>query len=422
MVFSAIIFINSAIAATEVKTLKQDTGWQLLVDGKPFELKGVGVGYNYGSYDEDYLLMAKEMGANAVRTWNYTPGGIDKSYLDNAHELGLYVASWMWLNPAKTEWENISYKPGSPYRESCKRRIKNWVNELKDHPALLMWGVGNEVMYFSDTEEEKVAFAEFLNELCQLIHELDPNHPVIYASMQEVEFPYLAKYTPDLDIIGVNTYSNIATAEKRWEMAGFKVPYILTEFGPVNKWGVGKDSNGLAIDPPDWHKARQYNTFFKDLKKYKSNCLGGFVFYLGELDQWTATWWPLNWRDLKRASYWAAYTAYTGKEPINKPPKIESVTLSKCNKLAPFEEISVEVTAEDPENDPLTIDYDLRTIKEQIVLQTPDEHSEEVMTLTENGFTLTMPSYESKYILYIIVKDDHGNVAIANRSLVVNKK
>jgi len=420
-VILGVMFANVAKTATKVEVVKQDTGWQLKVDGKFFELKGVGVGYNYGSYDENYLLMAKEMGANAVRTWNYTPGGIDKSYLDNAHVLGLYVASWMWLNPAKTEWKNISYKEGSSYRKSCKERVRLWVNELKDHPALLMWGVGNEVMYFSDTEEEKVAFAEFLNELCQMIHELDPNHPVIYASMQEVEFPYLAKYTQNLDIIGVNTYSNVVTAEKRWEMAGFKVPYLLTEFGPVNRWGVGKDRNGLPIDPPDWHKAKQYSAFFKDLKKYQSNCLGGFVFYLGELDQWTSTWWLLNWRDLKRASYWTAYKVYTGKEPVNKPPKIESVTLSKCNKLTPFEEISIDVVAEDPEGDPLIIDYDLRTIKEGIILQLPDEYNEEVMTLTDNGFTLTMPSYKSKYILYVLVKDDHGNVAVANKSIVVDR-
>ena len=416
-----LIFNNSASAATKVEVVKQDTGWQLNVDGKPFELKGVGVGYNYGSYDEDYLLMAKEMGANAVRTWNYTPNGIDKSYLDNAHELGLYVASWMWLNPAKTEWKNISYKEGSPYREYCKERVRRWVNDLKDHPALLMWGVGNEVIFFSDSEEEKVAFARFLNELCQMIHELDPDHPVIYASMQEMEFPYLAEHTPDLDIVGVNTYSSIITAEKRWEMAGFKIPYLLTEFGPINKWGVGIDGNGFPMDPPDWHKARQYDNFFRDLKKYKSNCLGGFVFYLGELGQWTDTWWLLDWRDLKRASYWTAYRVYTDKEPANKPPKIESVTLSKSKNLAPFEEISVEVIAQDPEDDPLVIDYDLRTLKKEMVSQCPDEYNEEVMTLTENGFSLTMPSYKCKYILYILVKDGHGNIAIANRSIVVDK-
>ena len=175
------------------------------------------------------------------------------------------------------------------------------------------------------------------------------------------------------------------------------------------------------MDPPDWHKARQYDNFFRDLKKYKSNCLGGFVFYLGELGQWTDTWWLLNWRDLKRASYWTAYRVYTDKEPANKPPKIESVTLSKSKNLAPFEEISVEVIAQDPEDDPLVIDYDLRTLKKEMVSQCPDEYNEEVMTLTENGFSLTMPSYKCKYILYILVKDGHGNIAIANRSIVVDK-
>jgi hypothetical protein len=415
------LFNNVGQASTKVETQKKDDGWQLLLNGQPFELKGVGAGRNYGYYDEDYLLMAKEMGANAVRTWNYTPNEINKNYLDNAQALDLYVASWMWLNPAKKDWVYISYKEGSPYREICKERVRRWVEDLKDHPALLMWGVGNEVIYFSDSEEEKVAFAQFLNELCQLIHELDPNHPVIYASMQEVALPYLAQHTPDLDIVGINTYSNVICAQNRWKMSNFDIPYILTEFGPVNKWGVGIDGNGLPLDPPDWHKAKQYKRFSDDLQKYKKSCLGGFVFYIGEIDQWTASWWSLNWRDLKRASYWTMYEAYTGKKPSNLPPKIKEVSISKCSNLAPFEEIDVKISAEDPEGDPLTIGYELRILKEGIILTLPDEYNEEIMTPTETGFTLSMPSYKCKCILYILVKDDQGNVAVANRSLVINK-
>lgn len=418
-----LVFLSSdlSFAANKVEIKGQAGSWQLMVNERPFELKGVGVSFNYGSYDEDYLVMAKDMGANAVRTWNYTPNGIDKSYLDNAHELGLYVASWMWLNPAKESYVNISYKEGSPYRKACKERVRRWVNEIKDHPALLMWGLGNEVIFFSDSEEEKVAFAKFLNELCQMIHEMDPNHPVIYASMEEIEFPYLAKYTPNLDIVGVNTYKQLVSIHGRWKMTNFDVPYILTEFGPTNMWGVSKDANGLPMDPPDWHKARQYERTFKDFEKYRGYCLGGFVFLIGEIDQWTATWWPLNWRKLKRASYWVAYTAYTGEEPENKAPRIESVKLSKCNGLVPFEEIRVEVIAKDPDGDNLTIDYDLRTLKDDLELHASEEYYEEMMTPAKDGFKLTMPSYEDTFILYILVKDDHGNIAIANRSIVVSK-
>ncbi len=417
-----LVFSDLSFAANKVEVTGKLGSWQLMVNGKPFELKGAGVSFDYGSYGEDYLAMAKEMGANTVRTWNYTPGGIDRDYLDHAQKLGLYVASWMWLNPAKDEWKNISYKEGSPYLDICRKRVRRWVEEIKDHPALIVWGVGNEVIFFSSSEEEKIAFAKFLNELCQMIHEMDPNHPVVYASAFEKAFPYLAKYTPDLDIVGINMYTYVVTMHRRWEMNGFDKPYIFTEFGPVNKWGVGNDKNGLPMDPSDWHKAKQYKRLFKNMVKYKGYCLGGFVFSVGELDQWTATWWPLNWKGLKRASYWEAYTAYTGKEPENRPPRINSVKLSKRNDLLPFEEITVEIEAEDPEKDPLTIDYDLRTLKDDIELRMPDEYYEEIMTPIEGGFKLTMPSFEATFILYILVKDNHGNVAIANTSIVVGGK
>ncbi|GAI82562.1 unnamed protein product, partial [marine sediment metagenome] len=86
--------------------------------------------------------------------------------------------------------------------------------------------------------------------------------------------------------------------------------------------------------------------------------------------------------NLKRASYWEAYTAYTGGELKNKAPEIRSIKLSNCNNILPFEEINVEVEAEDPDGDPLTIDYDLRTLKDDIELCLLDEYWEEIMTPT----------------------------------------
>ena len=410
---------GKATGANIVKIEGKKGSWYLTLNGKPFELKGVGINYGYGTYGQDFMKMAKEMGANTVRSWNYTQGVLGKSYLDHAQKNGLYVASWMWLNPAKDEYKTISYKKGSPYRKRCRERVLRWVNDLKNHPALLMWGLGNEVIFFSKSEEEKIAFARFLNELCEMIHNIDPNHPIIYASMEAQALPYLVKYTPELDIIGMNTYSSLISMHKRWEMTGFNKPYILTEFGPVNKWGVSKDVNGLPMDPPDWHKARQYKRFFKDINKYKGYCLGGFVFHLGELCQWTDSWWNLTWGRLKRPSYWVAYEAYTGEKPQNRPPKINSVGLSKQNNIKPFEEITVEVDAEDPDGDSLTIDYDLRTVKEGIVQRRVEEYYEELAIPTESGFKLKAPSCEGTFILYILVKDGHGNVAIANRSLII---
>lgn len=48
----------------------QDEGvWKLLVNHRRFFIKGIGCQQASGEKGEDYLHMAHEMGANAVRTW-----------------------------------------------------------------------------------------------------------------------------------------------------------------------------------------------------------------------------------------------------------------------------------------------------------------------------------------------------------------
>ena len=49
--------------------------WILTVNGKPLALKGVGVGRAMGREGKvDYLKLAKDMGANVVRTWGIDQG------------------------------------------------------------------------------------------------------------------------------------------------------------------------------------------------------------------------------------------------------------------------------------------------------------------------------------------------------------
>lgn len=407
---------------TKVKVKGKKGEWKLYVNNEPFQLKGVGCGRIYGTRGENYLKMAKDMGANAVRTWNFTPGRTDREFIDHAYKLGLMVASWIWFNPTTADNPYITYKKGSQYYKTLMNRTEKWVKELKDHPALLMWGVGNEVIMFSHSEEEKIAFAKFLNDVCKLIHKLDPDHPVIYASAFEHGLPYLAKYTPELDIVGINMYTFVISMHKHWERAKFDKPYLFTEFGPVNKWSTHKDKNGYPLDPYDHHKAKEYKRILINMKKHEGSHLGGFMFFIGEVFQWTDSWWPLHWNNLKRATYWEGYQAYTGKKPSNKSPRIKYIKVSKVRNLKPFEEITVKVKASDPDGDPLIIDYDLRTMKQGLVLHKQPEYWEEMFTPTEDGFKLKLPSFEGDFILYVLAKDNHGNVAVANRTLVVGQK
>ncbi|MFA5362582.1 MAG: hypothetical protein WC335_04965 [Candidatus Omnitrophota bacterium] len=58
--------------AAEVRVVPEGKGWVLQVDGKPFYVKGAGCGFAVGRNGEDFLKIARDLGANCVRTWGDT--------------------------------------------------------------------------------------------------------------------------------------------------------------------------------------------------------------------------------------------------------------------------------------------------------------------------------------------------------------
>ncbi len=73
--------------SVQVKTI--NSGYELFVNNAPFYIKGVGAGEAFGKKGENYLALAKELGANVVRTWGTDQG--TQKYLDEAHRQGLLV-------------------------------------------------------------------------------------------------------------------------------------------------------------------------------------------------------------------------------------------------------------------------------------------------------------------------------------------
>src|SRR5688500_1668590 len=89
--------LTAGLYAGTDRVEKHGTQWQLRVDGELFRIKGVGCNQATGEKGEDYLRMAREMGANTVRTW----GGAPRSYLDQAAAHGLMVNLGVWLNAGR---------------------------------------------------------------------------------------------------------------------------------------------------------------------------------------------------------------------------------------------------------------------------------------------------------------------------------
>ena len=79
------------------------------------------------------------------------------------------------------------------YRDAafCKKekaRALAYVKQMKDHPALLFWNLGNEVFTFTEKLEEREAFGRFLEDLIKTVHHEDPAHPVVFAAAERNGF------------------------------------------------------------------------------------------------------------------------------------------------------------------------------------------------------------------------------------------
>ena len=109
------------------------------------------------------------------------------------------------------------------------------VKKYKDHPALLMWSIGNEVdLFYSNTKVWDVA------DIAAMIHEVDPNHPTntVTAGLDPKDVLIMNR-APDIDIYGINTYG-MSIIRENIRAAGWDKPYIISEWGPNGHWEVLK--------------------------------------------------------------------------------------------------------------------------------------------------------------------------------------
>ena len=113
---------------------------------------------------EREMRMMKEMGVNFIRLGHYQQSEI---ILDLCDRLGILV------------WEEIPWcrggLGGERYREQAKRMLTRMIDQHYNHPAVIIWGLGNENDWpgdFPEFDQEKIR--AFMTELHNLSHELDP--------------------------------------------------------------------------------------------------------------------------------------------------------------------------------------------------------------------------------------------------------
>ena len=393
---------------------RQEAGhWQLYVNQQPFYIKGAGI--ELGSPEK-----LKEHGGNSFRTWS-TDNGRDtgRQVLDRAFSNGLYVAMGLDVDH---ERRGFDYDDTNAVAKQLAL-LKSQVLEYRNHPALLLWVVGNEL-----NMEKNPKVWDAVNDLSRMIHELDPNHPTTTALAGfKLETVNLVKTrAPDLDFISFQMYGDIINLPKYLHAAAWDRPYIVTEWGATGHWECGKTTWGAPIENDSTTKADLYEKrFLSVIQPDQKLCLGSYVFLWGNKQERTPTWYGMFLASGEEtAPVDVMHHLWTGAWPANRCPRLEGIwldgkTAPQGVRLKAGQSYTAEVAASDANQDRLTYRWEVMPESAETKVGGDAEAGQVPMpglitSSTQNDISLQAPNQAGAYRLFAYVFDGQGHAAHAN--------
>lgn len=397
--------------AVPVELRQTEDGWQLLRGGEPYFIKGAG-----GSGSLEQLAAA---GANSVRTWGADDIG---PLLDEAHALGLTVTVGIWLGH---ERHGFDYNDETQVREQLER-AREAVLRYKDHPAVLLWGIGNEMEGFENGDNPVIWKA--VNDVAAMVKELDPHHPTMTVTtfVHGERIEYLHKRSPAIDIHGVNAYGGASIIAERLREGGATKPFVLTEFGPVGSWEMPKTEWGAPYEQTSTDKAKFYKQSYEQgIIAEPGLALGSYAFLWASKMEATETWFGMFLEDgAKTGAVDVMTELWSGSPPEDLSPTVEPLSLEGNAQVDPGAEVSVKSHVEDPEGSELSVRWVLRP--EAAEYATGGDFRPNladidgvVIESSLEGVRLRMPEEPGPYRLFLYAYDAAGNAATANVPLLV---
>lgn len=404
-----------SVLKKRVYVAESDIGYQLIKDGEPFFVRGACVG-------DEYWAEFKAAGGNTIRI--YDPTNL-KEKLDRADSLGLLVAVDIPL-PMYSKEHNLYSIPESV--EQITSQIKELVTANRDHPALLFWILGNDVYY--PISLRRNPFINQFNNWIRLIQELDPDHPVTSA-FPGVPRRMIASKSLDINKLHFLAFNFFGAANsidsKISQLSLFwKGPFMATEWGINGPWEPREFTSwGAPVEQTSSKKAEIYRERYSKIRKlFPSRYLGGFVFYWGQKEERTPTWFSAFLPDGRptrvvheaKAFFGVKSTPYTG-------PELGYILLEgrgapSSIMLSPGKELTATIHNTFPDPSELEVQWEIRqenwfrdgttTWNRTAIIPTD-------FILKESGdMSFISPEEEGPYRLYLYLGDNKGQAATAN--------
>lgn len=364
--------------------------------------------------DKASLVRLAAAGARVVRVYRQS----DAWVLDEAQRLNMKVVMGLWLEHPR---HGFRYDDKQAVQKQ-EQTILDFVTRHRGHPALLAWGVGNEV---ETGAADPLPLWREVDRVAAAIKRLDPAHPtvMVVADTGMEAFRALADCCPNVDLLGINVYAGAAfDLPQRLRDAGIKKPVVVTELGPLGQWQAGHKPWGAPVELTSTEKAR----FFTEALAYLNDqpqIRGVFPFLWGAKQEQTETWHGLLLADGSATAMSDALAAFWGRPADRPAPVVRGVGIA-ADVFAPGAEISAGIDAVSADGTPLETEW--KVLAEATDLRKGGDHETPptriaVRVLQADAATVrfTAPSVPGAYRLFITARDRHGKAATANLPFLV---
>lgn len=407
-----------AAKASHVRVVEENGAYRLQVNGAPFYIKGAGM-----SGDEQDALA--EGGANSFRTWDT---GLDRervtAMLERAQHNRLMVA--MGIAVGK-ERHGFNYDDENAVREQQERILRE-VRLYKDHPAVLMWVVGNEL----NLEHRNPKVWDAIGAIAEAIHRVDPDHPVM-TTLAGIDAPLIHEIrtrAPALDLIGIQLYGDIEALPQKLRESQWTGPYVVTEWGPTGHWESPLTTWKAAVEEDASRKAlRLAQRYQRYIAADTRQGLGSYVFLWGQKQERTPTWYGLFLESGESTpSVDVMQYLWTGRWPANRAPSITPITVNgqdatRSVTLAPGSWNDALAESRDPDGDAVSYRWLLREESRAVSIggdpETLPDAVDTGMQVEQGRLRFRAPERPGAYRLFVEAHDGKGHAAYANFPLQV---
>ncbi len=394
-----------------VEVRVQGEGFQLYRRGKPYFIRGAS---GFTHWDE---LAAR--GGNTVRT--YTTHRLD-GLLDQADSLQLAVIVGLELPLIRNGFD---YGDKAAVDSLISILIKQ-VEQHRDHPALLLWVLGNEVNYL---HHDDIDYWKATERMVQALHHIDPAHPVmVCVNLMPLNYRFAARYAPSLDILGLNVFQEISqTWDDLASKEAWQGPLVFSEWCPRGYWEGDRTPWSAPLEDNDQMKAARYEAYYREhILNDHPRCLGALVFYWGQKQERTHTWFSLfSEQGEPTPIVDAMERVWKGVDSLSQhAPMANSIMLNdQINPgsmyVSPSEWMTAEVFPEDRDGDSLLISWELMEEGNYQDLTGGDAEKRPPtidlpMETVGRKVRFRVPNVVGPYRLFVYVRDGTGRMGYHN--------